>query len=121
MHRVLAQAPTDLFSAIDPGPLFLLLAASLAALTCGAALRSTLIDLVAQPVEARDRRRLIAPYVGTLIAACIGIGSAPQLFTIPGQFTYPLAFALGIAVALGIWKQFLSKVLDLPAERFRRK
>jgi hypothetical protein len=108
-------------SAIDPGPLFLILAAALASLSCGLALRRTLLGLLAQPVFRRDARLLLLPYIGLLVAAAVGIGSLPLIFSVPGSITYPFAFAVGSAVAAAIWIQFISKVLTLPPERFLRR
>ncbi|AGY56778.1 hypothetical protein [Gloeobacter kilaueensis] len=104
----------------DPGPLFLILAASLAVLTCGFALRRTLLALLRLPVGERRPQTLLIPYIALLIAAVVAVGSLPLIFSVPGTLTYPFALLVGSAVATAIWLQFISKVLTVPPERFRR-
>jgi hypothetical protein len=72
------------------------------------------------PVKGRDRSRVLLPYAGLFVAACVGVASVPQIFTISAQITYPFALAVGLFVAVNIWRQFIEKALILPPERFFR-
>lgn len=120
---LLSQAPpigADPISGIDPGPLFLIAASGLAVLTCGFALRRTLLAELKLPIEQRERARVLLPYAALFIASCIAIASVPQIFTISPVITYPIALAVGLFIAVNIWRQFILRALTLPPERFFR-
>lgn len=119
----LAQVPPSVYRParpilVDPGPVFLIGVASIAALTSGFAFQQTLLLLLKQPVAERDFKKLLFPYTALLFAACIGIGSVPLVISIPGTFSYPLAFMIGTSTAVAIWFRFVAEVLKMPPERF---